>query len=73
MYKRQINNRTALQILVLVVSHDGIAQLVFEDRELDLTKEAMSWMKGYQEHLKGTGRKYLHAVNMQTRYITLQI
>ena len=43
------------QILVLVVSHDGIAQLVFEDTALDLTKEAMDWMKGYQEHLKGTG------------------
>lgn len=47
--------RIASEILVLVVSHDGIAQLVFEDTALDLTKEAMDWMKGYQEHLKGTG------------------
>ncbi|KAL5260369.1 hypothetical protein ACHWQZ_G010480 [Mnemiopsis leidyi] len=47
--------RIASEILVLVVSHDGIAQLVFEDKALDLTKEAMDWMKGYQEHLKGTG------------------
>ena len=37
------------------MSHDGIAQLVVEDQALNMTKEAMDWMKGYQEHLKGTG------------------
>ena len=49
------SNPSFLQILVLVVSHDGIAQLVVEDQALNMTKEAMDWMKGYQEHLKGTG------------------
>eukprot|EP00116_Pleurobrachia_bachei_P005417 sb/3465679/ len=47
-------DRTACEILVIVISHDGIAQLVFEDTSFDLVGEALNWLNGYQEHLKGT-------------------
>ena len=44
-----------------MLSHDGIAQLVLEDHSLKIVDEALHWMKGYHEHLRGTGESEEHA------------